>query len=113
MQHGRIFMSHLGLILPKNVERITCLDPQLQFWKRLVKLDAIPERYTLSTGVLFIGENQRSLKQIYGGTTVSSDFQEFILSLGWLVQLQHHNGYTGGFEEKRVEVHAVPYYSSG
>jgi hypothetical protein len=43
MQHGRIFMSHLGLILPKNVERITCLDPQLQFWKRLVKLDAIPE----------------------------------------------------------------------
>jgi hypothetical protein len=51
MQHGRIFMSHLGLILPKNVERITCLDPQLQFWKRLVKLDAIPEfNYNITMG---------------------------------------------------------------
>lgn len=109
-QVSRMLMSHLGYLSLENRNTIFPINMTTEFFQQLSILDQIPERECIKVGVLYIRRGQSAedaFAQNQGGTL---DYQEFIASLGWGINIAKHKGFSGGLSSTDTQV--APYYST-
>ncbi|XP_076477090.1 ral GTPase-activating protein subunit beta isoform X5 [Bombus vancouverensis nearcticus] len=106
-QTARLFLSHFGFlnIEPKenNESRnsgLTALDPTIPgFYLDLETLDNISPRTCDTVYIFYVKAGQKTSTEILSNvlheSNVSSNFLEFLNSLGWPVSVSTHAGWTG------------------
>ncbi|XP_062510883.1 ral GTPase-activating protein subunit beta-like isoform X2 [Corticium candelabrum] len=124
-QTSRLFLSHLGVLSLENLQAaayrpqpaLVSLDnttPALA--AALHDLDSMPTRNTENVYVLYVRTGQSKLTDIFRnkGTLRSPPFHEFLLSLGWPVDILSHPGWKGPFSSPRFKfckLNPTPYYA--
>ncbi|KAJ3436655.1 hypothetical protein M0812_18716 [Anaeramoeba flamelloides] len=112
--NSRLFLANLGLIKLDGEDYVDIIEPNRNFRKSLGLLDKFPERITHTCSVFYIGPGQNRLtnpKAIYQNQQGSKDFQTFLTELGWIVDLQTHEGFKGGLDPELTGKY-TPYYSN-
>ncbi|KAI8907305.1 hypothetical protein EDD86DRAFT_209278 [Gorgonomyces haynaldii] len=94
-QHFRLFLSQLGFLDIQAQSRITSLEFSENLLKDLQKLDKLPERDCLSISIVYCPSYGFHLDDILQDEKVSQDFDHFLMSMGWRVRLDLHQGYKG------------------
>lgn len=83
------------------------------YWTKLEsnKFDILTSRReTFQFGILYFikGQDEVQMLENQGG---SKDYQKFVSSVGWIVQLSEHNGFAGGLDPK-VTGSLTPYFAN-
>ncbi|XP_049763292.1 ral GTPase-activating protein subunit beta isoform X1 [Schistocerca cancellata] len=107
-QTARLFLSHFGFLsldsANGNVESpttpITALNPSIPgFCQDLEALDSMSSRTCDTVHVFYVRAGQKTPEEILANVlspdTVHPHFLEFLLSLGWPVNVYRHPGWTG------------------
>ncbi|XP_035983069.1 ral GTPase-activating protein subunit beta isoform X4 [Fundulus heteroclitus] len=108
-QTARLFLSHFGFLSlealkePNNSRlppHLIGLDSSLPgFFDDVSYLDLLPCRPFDTVFVFYVRAGQKSsseiLRNVESSATVQAHFLEFLLSLGWPVDVRHHPGWTG------------------
>eukprot|EP01124_Arcella_intermedia_P030525 TRINITY_DN6704_c0_g1_i7.p1 TRINITY_DN6704_c0_g1~~TRINITY_DN6704_c0_g1_i7.p1 ORF type:complete len:791 (+),score=200.01 TRINITY_DN6704_c0_g1_i7:516-2888(+) len=63
--HSRILLTHLGFMVPRNIDRISLLESQYQLLNTLKSLDKISEREPVVASVVYFKKNQRTISEIF------------------------------------------------
>ena len=107
-QQSRMFLSHIGYLSLENRSKLFPITMNSSFYEALRQLDEKAERITINVGVLFGNKNQGE-DEWFGNEGGSLDYQEFISTLGWGVNLSSHRGHKGILEDTGCNV--APYWS--
>jgi hypothetical protein len=125
-QTSRLFLSHLGVL---SLDNLQCAAYQQQpslvslgttntlLSAALHELDSMPTRNTENVYILYVRTGQTKLTDIFrnkGTLRSSPPFHEFLLSLGWPVDIPSHPGWKGPFASPRFKfckLHPTPYYA--
>ncbi|XP_071374651.1 ral GTPase-activating protein subunit beta-like isoform X1 [Centroberyx affinis] len=108
-QTTRLFLSHFGLLSPEALKEpgLSCVPAQLVlldsslpgFSEALSSLDRLPSRSCDSAFVFYMRAGQKTaaeiLRNVDSSSSVQPVFLDFLLSLGWLVEVGRHPGWTG------------------
>lgn len=107
-QTARLFLSHFGFLsldsANGNIESptnpITALNPSIPgFCQDLEALDSMSSRTCDTVHVFYVRAGQKTPEEILANVlspnTVHPHFLEFLLSLGWPVNVYKHPGWTG------------------
>ncbi|PWA28155.1 hypothetical protein CCH79_00017974, partial [Gambusia affinis] len=108
-QTARLFLSHFGFLSlealkePNNSRlppHLIGLDSSLPgFFDDVSYLDLLPCRPFDTVFIFYVRAGQKSsseiLRNVESSATVQPHFLEFLLSLGWPVDVGHHPGWTG------------------
>ncbi|XP_035238591.1 ral GTPase-activating protein subunit beta-like isoform X4 [Anguilla anguilla] len=111
-QTARLFLSHLGFLSLEALKEPAnrCLPPHLValdsalpgFFEDIEYLDLLPCRPFDTVFIFYVRAGQRSyqeiLKNVDSSANVQPHFLEFLLSLGWPVDVHKHPGWTGNME---------------
>ncbi|XP_061114074.1 ral GTPase-activating protein subunit beta-like isoform X3 [Conger conger] len=111
-QTARLFLSHLGFLSlealkePSNSRlppHLIALDSALPgFFEDIEYLDLLPCRPFDTVFVFYVRAGQRTyqeiLRNVDSSANVQPHFLEFLLSLGWPVDVSRHPGWTGNME---------------
>lgn len=114
-QAGRIFLSHFGLFALDKRERITPLIFSQQLAEQLDQLDLISERICMQISVFYGQSGYDSVEDVMNSVmadktkSISSDFFQFLHTLGWPVNLFSHPGFKGDLNSSCCAT--TPYYS--
>ena len=92
---SRMLLSHLGFLSIENHDKLYPIGMTSYFYSLLKQLDQQSERICIRVGVLYIADNQKEETQWYGNQHGNLDYQQFIATLGWGVELPSHLGYSG------------------
>jgi hypothetical protein len=92
---GRYFLANLGL-----TDKLVPLQSDEKFERGLGILDSLIPRETLKIGVIYVAPGQQDEKEILANSGGSAEFQDFLLALGDLVDIQDHQGNLGGLDPK-------------
>lgn len=111
LQQSRLFLTHTGFLSLENKSRVCLVDQNVNFFKNLQFLDSYYERECQKIGVLFIAKGQTSETDWLNNLGGSIDYQEFINSLGWGINVSTHNGFLGGLD-KKANGDVAPYYAT-
>eukprot|EP01155_Anaeramoeba_flamelloides_P046637 Anaeramoba_flamelloidesc39855_g2_i2.p1 GENE.c39855_g2_i2~~c39855_g2_i2.p1 ORF type:complete len:271 (-),score=48.73 c39855_g2_i2:79-891(-) len=112
--NSRLFLANLGLIKLDGEDYVDIIDPKKSFKKSLDLLDKSPDRLAHTCSVMYIGPGQNRLtdpKTIFENQQGSKDFQTFLTELGWIVDLEAHEGFKGGLDPELTGKYAL-YYSN-
>ena len=93
-QISRNFMSHSGYLAFENRSKLYPITMSTSFFQMLNVLDSKAERTCINVGVLF-GRQGQTEEDWFGNIGGSLDYQEFITTLGWGINLNEHRGYSG------------------
>lgn len=108
---GRVLLSNLGFAHPETYGRLVPLDSRPGFATTLKQLDSSTERSVLSIGVILL---QQAPKKPYDflvdDTPGPQDYQDFLTSIGWGINLWDHTGYRGPLSAASTGDYA-PYYA--
>ncbi|ORY23340.1 hypothetical protein BCR33DRAFT_796550 [Rhizoclosmatium globosum] len=91
----RQFLSHLGYLALDAREKLKPMIMSEAFFKDLERMDALPERECFAVSVLYAKDCQTSINDIVRPKAVSSDFHQFLTSIGAPISLDKHVGYKG------------------
>jgi hypothetical protein len=116
---ARLFLTHFGYLELdsltnkdktggiKNFSILNSSSPSFQ--SALKTLDNIPTRYTNSVYILYIKDGQSRVQDILSNMSLSDkneDFEQFLNSLGWVVDPASHFGFKG-------KLHPISDHGSG
>jgi len=112
-QQCRLLLTHCGFLSPyltnsKSVALLNKADPRIE--GHLIGLDQQSGRHQMKIAVVYVGKNQENESQILSNSCGSQDYEEFLESLGWEVDLQTHAGYRGGLEKNLKTGARTRYY---
>jgi hypothetical protein len=107
---GRLFLSNLGQFSTFNRHMCSLVNQCPAFYAALQQLDQLPERETYSAGVIYIKKGQ-SEQDIYSNESGSLQYQQFLTTLGWTVNIGSHVGYLGGLDKNGDTGKVTPYYA--
>ena len=110
IQYSRMFLSHLGYLSLENRDKLFPLSTTPAFFQTLRQLDNSCERKCISVGVLYARKGQ-SEDEWFANEGGSMDYQEFIATLGWGINVSTHKGFTGQLDRKNTTL-VTPYWSS-
>lgn len=72
----------------------------------------MPVREQIKTAVVYVGPGQANQNEILANTKGSAEYDEFVQSLGWNVDLLTHRGFAGKVDTKRITNGShMPYYA--
>lgn len=111
VQQSRILLSHFGYLSLQNRGRLYPCVMNASFYNDLRRLDDINERECTPISVVLIRKGQATDEEYLGNIGGSVDYQEFVSSLGWGIDIRRHNGFKGSLEGKRAG-HVAPYWAS-
>ncbi|KAJ3118304.1 hypothetical protein HK100_000631 [Physocladia obscura] len=80
------------------------------FFKDLERMDTLPERECFGVSVLYAGDCQSTMEDLLCPKSISTDFFEFLQSVGQSVELKDHVGYHGVLNPSNCNT--VPYFAS-
>lgn len=111
-QFGRVFLSNLGLATPETFNRLVTLDARPGFVNHLKTLDNTNERSYMSVGVVLMQQMpKKPFEYLADQSAGPQDYQDFVASLGWGVNLWDHTGYRGPLVPSATGDYA-PYYAN-
>ena len=64
----------------------------------------------MKVAVLYVGNKQETPEKILGNQQGNQEFEEFLLDLGWEVEISKHSGYRGGLDVKSLGKTKAHYY---
>lgn len=109
---GTFFLSNLGLLHPETFKHITHLNAKPEFLQSLNVLDEMPERMTLSIGILYMTKNSKTkFDYLLDQSDGTKDFKNFLASLGSQINISEHTGFRGPFTSYYKLDRAI-YYSN-
>jgi hypothetical protein len=96
----RQFLAQYGFLTPINGQAppLRVLTKTSGMMRDLKGLDAKFARETIKIGVLYVAPGQEDETSILRNTEGSAEYKTFLRTLGWMVDLTVHPGYTGGLE---------------
>eukprot|EP01103_Thecamoeba_quadrilineata_P016098 TRINITY_DN5294_c0_g1_i2.p1 TRINITY_DN5294_c0_g1~~TRINITY_DN5294_c0_g1_i2.p1 ORF type:complete len:1059 (+),score=173.97 TRINITY_DN5294_c0_g1_i2:1132-4308(+) len=110
LQQSRMFMAHVGFLALENRDRVLLVEQNEKFLKSLQMLDGHSERECHKIGVLYAAKGQTNESEFFSNIGGPPDYQEFVSSLGWGIDLKTHTGFTGQLEKNVSEI--APYHSN-
>jgi hypothetical protein len=114
---ARRLIAQFGLVPRHELQNFKILHGTDDLkWKGILRnlrhLDTVPIREQIKTAVLYVGPGQANQNEILANTKGSAEYDEFVRSLGWEVDLQTHRGFAGKVDTKRVTNGSrMPYYA--
>ncbi|KAG1519702.1 hypothetical protein G6F52_008364 [Rhizopus delemar] len=106
----RLFLSQLGILLPKNREHIIPLKINDTLMNEIEALDLLNERECISVSVYYTKSSNVTWPELVQDLpTPSEQFQQFIHCLGWFVNTGKHKGYKGKLTPSISDT--ITYYS--
>jgi len=105
----RMLLSHLGFIHEDSDCEL--VENNKNFQLKFNHLDKTYNRETQKIGIIYVKDGQDDQHEILKNNSASNVYKEFVQSLGWMVELENHKGYTGGLHGS-VNGSVAPYYNS-
>ncbi|KAJ3357804.1 hypothetical protein HDU83_002932 [Entophlyctis luteolus] len=106
----RQFLSHMGYLDIDSREKLKPMVMSESFLKDLERMDSLQERECFGINVLYVSDCQSTINDIINPQSLTTDFCEFLHSIGWAVRLETHVGYRGPFTATTCET--VSYFAS-
>ncbi|KAH3761930.1 rap/ran GTPase-activating protein [Pelomyxa schiedti] len=107
---GRVLAAHLGFVQSQHV--VVPLDNSPALIKSIKQLDQQPERECMAIGVVYAKTGQFMEEDIYANVRLPEDYQKFVSSLGWDIQVATHNGFLGDLDRRALTGATAPYYAN-
>mmetsp|Transcript_20722 Transcript_20722/g.30812 ORF Transcript_20722/g.30812 Transcript_20722/m.30812 type:complete len:1224 (+) Transcript_20722:40-3711(+) len=123
----RLFLSHLGFSSIENATRFAITkSPDADSKFNMVNLDKQNSRQCYAINVVYLRNNQTTTssvvelqaaasddqqQQVDHTKALSDDYHTFLETLGWYVDLEHHNGFKGGLTDTSKTGRYAPYYA--
>ncbi|CAO3638558.1 unnamed protein product [Cunninghamella blakesleeana] len=113
-QQSRLLMSHLGLINYNDLKdgSFQLLNKTSALYRDLRGLDRKPGRETMKIGVIYVGPEQEDEQSILCNSQGSAQYNSFVNSLGWEIDIAAHTAYLGGLERNLTNGTKATYYCS-
>ena len=110
---SRMFLSHLGFLSLENRDKLYSLPLTPNLFNLLRQLDQQAERTCVPISVLYIPKGQTNDDHWFTNECGNLDYQEFIATLGWGVDIIHHKGFSGTLDKSgTITGRTAPYWSS-
>ncbi|CAB4411161.1 unnamed protein product [Rhizophagus irregularis] len=111
-QQCRLFLSHIGWLNPDTFKdgSISMLDKGPALYRDIRLLDKKYSRECIKVALLYVGSGQEDEQSILHNTNGSNEYDEFVTSLGWEIDLATHPGYLGGLERNSTNGTTSIYY---
>ncbi|CAI2173211.1 18255_t:CDS:10, partial [Funneliformis geosporum] len=111
-QQCRLFQSHFGWLNPDTFKEgsICVLNKGPALYRDIRLLDKKHSRECIKVGLLYVGTGQEDEQSILQNTSGSKEYEEFVISLGWEIDLANHSGYLGGLEKNSTNGTSSIYY---
>jgi hypothetical protein len=90
------FIHQLGFLSGEKRLSLNLLRKNTQLLRELKSLDDQTCRETHKIAVIYIGPNQQDKQSILSNEQGSIDYEDFINSLAWTIDLETHEGFMGG-----------------
>jgi len=92
---------------------ITMLDrASTKLARAVASLDKQNGREQFKIGVIYVGFGQENQQAMLANDQGSQDYEDFVKGLGWMVDVQTHQGYLGGLEASTKSGSHAPYYAT-
>jgi hypothetical protein len=115
-QYFRLFLIEMGFLDAQQKNKLKSLETSDELLKGLKILDQLPEylifkcrRAVFSVSVLYCGSGQQTFNEIFNNDYGSAEFEQFLWSLGWPVNVESHTGYKGRLTSSISEI--APYFA--
>jgi len=108
----RALLNNVGYLNPSTRNCFARIDANHKFYRTLKQFDKIGERETIKIGVIYVGNNQESARDLIKAENGSDLYKDFIQGLGWEVDLKTHVGFMGGLDAGLTTGLTAPYYSN-
>ncbi|VUZ46312.1 unnamed protein product [Hymenolepis diminuta] len=92
------FLSQFGFLSPNRRPSVELLKKSLSLVREIKNLDKQKSRQTYKFAVIYIGPGQEDKQSILSNPRGSIEFERFVSSLGWSVNLATHHGFKGGLQ---------------
>jgi len=112
-QFCRLYMAHTSVFLKQIIDskRKVCMLNNTKALIRDIKgLDKKNGRETIKIGIIYIKLGQETERSIMENENGSDEYNQFVLSLGWEIDLEKHNGYSGGLDKNKTKESKAIYY---
>jgi hypothetical protein len=102
---ARLFMSQLGLLSFDYLKdgAVHMLSKSPAFIRDIKGLDKKFCRDVAKVAVIYVAPGQEDELSIFKNAQGSPQYEEFVRSLGWQVNLAYHPGYAGGLDSSMVK----------
>ncbi|KAI8805851.1 hypothetical protein BJ742DRAFT_397343 [Cladochytrium replicatum] len=111
-QRSRLLLSHLGLLhfdsLKEDFFHLLGKSPAL--YRDIKGVDKKFGREVLKVAVIYVAHGQEDEQSIFRNEQGSIQYDEFVSSLGWEIDLAQHPGYVGGLERNQVNGSRATYF---
>lgn len=99
-QTARLFLNQMGYFSFDNLKdgNLMLLAKSQNLIRDIKGLDKKFSREVVKLALIYVGPGQEEESSLLKNDIGSADYQEFVASLGWLVDLNTHGGYKGGLE---------------
>eukprot|EP01117_Protostelium_nocturnum_P016875 TRINITY_DN6763_c1_g3_i2.p1 TRINITY_DN6763_c1_g3~~TRINITY_DN6763_c1_g3_i2.p1 ORF type:complete len:1437 (+),score=495.99 TRINITY_DN6763_c1_g3_i2:71-4312(+) len=112
MQTCRQFLSQIGFLSAESRKQFFVLENGEPMIQQLKSLDKLRAREVYSASIVYVGPGQEDSNQIVRNTQGSPLYEEFVKGMGWLVDLNSHNGFSGSLVKKNpLHGSQVPYFA--
>ena len=94
-------LSNESAVFPEELRILNTLETdRMSLHQQLYDVDQLNSRDLLSISIVFVLPGQTSASAILGNgeSSTSNQYDQFLQSLGWNVNLSSHVGFTGGLE---------------
>ncbi|KAI9355355.1 hypothetical protein DFJ73DRAFT_276580 [Zopfochytrium polystomum] len=108
----RLYLTQMGHInfdsLKDGYLHILAKSPALI--RDIKGLDRKMGREVMKVAIIYVGPGQEEEQVLLRNGRGSAEYEEFVLSLGWEVDVQSHLGYLGGLEKSQATGSTAVYY---
>lgn len=105
------FIHQLGFLSGEKRLSLNLLRKNTQLLRELKSLDDQTCRETHKIAVIYIGPNQQDKQSILSNELGSLDYEDFINSLAWTIDLETHEGFMGGLA-RNTKLKTAMYYAN-
>jgi len=111
-QQCRLFQSHFGWLNYDTFRdgSICMLNKGPALYRDIRLLDKKHSRECIKVALLYVGPGQEDEQSILQNESGSKEYEEFVTSLGWEIDLATHPGYLGGLERNSTNGTTSIYY---
>ncbi|KAJ3269501.1 Ral GTPase-activating protein subunit alpha-2 [Terramyces sp. JEL0728] len=111
-EKARLLLAHFGQLNFDHLKSadIHLLTKSVNLTRDLRGLDRKFSREVAKFAIIYVGPDQEDEMSIFKNETGSVEYDEFVLSLGWEVNLAEHLGYAGGLDSNLVKDGICTYY---
>eukprot|EP01130_Rhizamoeba_saxonica_P012453 TRINITY_DN5254_c0_g1_i1.p1 TRINITY_DN5254_c0_g1~~TRINITY_DN5254_c0_g1_i1.p1 ORF type:complete len:1582 (-),score=334.76 TRINITY_DN5254_c0_g1_i1:50-4666(-) len=92
----RLFLHNLGYITQESIKVNHVIESGPRLQRLLKDLDNLKNRQVIRVGMMYAKEGQDEQMELLKNDSASKAYLEFIQQIGWLIDLNVHNGSMGG-----------------